>query len=129
MVNFLKIFEKFFLHRLCRALELRQRVRPDGAAPFSAPAARGTRTASAGSPLTGGRFFQHRLTGALELPQAGSPFPGGEFSAEPQRGIRRLRTAGTCRAPRQGKRVDTYGFYPLNSRFPLFLSLAQIADM
>ena len=28
-----------------------------------------------------------------------------------------------------GKRVDTYGFYPLNSRFPLFLSLAQIADM
>ena len=32
-------------------------------------------------------------------------------------------------APRRGKRVDTYGFYPLNSRFPLFLSLAQIADM
>ena len=28
-----------------------------------------------------------------------------------------------------GKRVDTYGFYPLNSRFPLFLSLAQIAYM
>ena len=28
-----------------------------------------------------------------------------------------------------GKRVDTCGFYPLNSRFPLFLSLAQIADM
>ena len=24
-----------------------------------------------------------------------------------------------------GKRVDTYGFYPLNSRFPLFPSLAQ----
>ena len=98
---------QFFQHRLTGAHELPQ----------------------AGSPLTGGRFFQHRLTGALELPQAGSPFPGGEFSAEPQRGIRRLRTAGTCRAPRQGKRVDTYGFYPLNSRFPLFLSLAQIADM
>ena len=31
--------------------------------------------------------------------------------------------------PHRGKRVDTYGFYPLNSRFPLFLSLAQIADM
>ena len=31
--------------------------------------------------------------------------------------------------PRQGgKRVDTYGFYPLNSRFPLFLSLAQTGD-
>ncbi len=29
---------------------------------------------------------------------------------------------------RRGKRVDTYGFYPLNSRFPLFLSLAQTGD-
>ena len=27
-----------------------------------------------------------------------------------------------------GKRVDTCGFYPLNSRFPLFLSLAQTRD-
>ena len=27
-----------------------------------------------------------------------------------------------------GKRVDTCGFYPLNSRFPLFLSLAQTGD-
>ena len=27
-----------------------------------------------------------------------------------------------------GKRVDTYGFYPLNSRFPLFPSLAQTRD-
>ena len=40
-----------------------------------------------------------------------------------------LRSVGDCRAPRRGKRVDTYGFYPLNSRFPLFPSLAQIADM
>ena len=40
-----------------------------------------------------------------------------------------MRSAGIRRAPRRGKRVDTYGFYPLNSRFPLFLSLAQIADM
>ena len=51
-----------FLHRLCEALELRQRVRPDVAAPCL-----------------------HRLTGAHELPQACSPFPGGKFSAEPQR--------------------------------------------
>ena len=29
---------------------------------------------------------------------------------------------------RRGKRVDTYGFYPLNSRFPLFPSLAQTRD-
>ena len=27
-----------------------------------------------------------------------------------------------------GKRVDTCGFYPLNSRFPLFRSLAQTGD-
>ena len=27
-----------------------------------------------------------------------------------------------------GKRVDTYGFYPLNSRFPLFLCLTQTRD-
>ena len=27
-----------------------------------------------------------------------------------------------------GKRVDTCGFYPLNSRFPLFRSLAQTRD-
>ena len=82
---FLKIFIAVelgaFLHRLSGALELRQRVRPDGAAPFSAPAERGARTASACSPLTGGEFF-----------------------AEPQRGICRLRTAGACRAPRRGRR-------------------------
>ena len=32
------------------------------------------------------------------------------------------------RAPRRGKRVDTNGFYPLNSHFLLFLSLAQTRD-
>ena len=55
--------------------ELRQRVRPDGAAPFL-----------------------HRLSGAHELPQAGSPFPGGKFFAEPQRGIRR-RCGGSVPRP------------------------------
>ena len=29
---------------------------------------------------------------------------------------------------RMGKRVDTYGFYPLDSRFPLFLNLTQTRD-
>ena len=48
--TFLKIFEKFFLHRLTGALEL----------PL------------AGSPSWGAPFL-HRLTGAHELPQAGSP--------------------------------------------------------
>ena len=79
MVNFLKIFEKFFLHRLSGVRELRQRVRPDGAAPFSAPAERGTRTASAGSPLTGGGFSQHRLTGAHELRQRVRPIRAAGF--------------------------------------------------
>ena len=118
-------FREIFLHRSCRALEPRKRVRPDRAAPFSVPADWGTRTASAGSPLTGGRFFQHRLSGTLELPQAGSPFPGGEFSAEPQRGIRRLRTAGTLRRPPRGQKGrDTCGFpSSLNS----YLSLVGIA--
>ena len=49
-----------------------------------------------------------------------SPLTAGEFSLNLSGGIRR--------APRRGKRVDTYGFYPLNSRFPLFLSLAQTRD-
>ena len=36
---------------------------------------------------------------------------------------------GNVAAPRGvGKRVDTYGFYPLNSRFPLFLNLTQTGD-
>ena len=61
--------------------EPRRRVRPDGAAPFL-----------------------HRLSGAHELPLACSPLTGGKFFAELQRGIRRLRTAGTCRAPRRGRR-------------------------
>ena len=82
-----------------------------------------------GSPVPGGSFFQPRLSGGRELPQAGSPFPGGSFSAPADRGTRTaagvfapdgrrvfrwdsagscaLRSAGTCRAPRRGKRVDT----------------------
>jgi len=75
-----------------------------------------------GSPYSGG-ISQHRLSGVLELRKRVRPFPGGEFSAEPQRGIRRLRTAGTCRAPRRGQKGrDTYGFpSSLNS----YLSLAS----
>ena len=65
-------------------LELRQQVRPNGAAPFSAPAERGTRTALAGSPLT-----------------------GGEFSAEPQQGFavcgRRERAAPRGRGKKEGQ--------------------------
>ena len=79
MVNFFENFREIFLHRLCRALELRQRVRPDGAAPFSAPAERGARTAAGGFALSGRLLSLHRLSGVLELPQAGSPLTGGEF--------------------------------------------------
>ena len=46
-----------------------------------------------------------------------------------QRGMRRRCGGSVPRPAAGGKRVDTYGFYPLNSRFPLLLSLAQIADM
>ena len=43
-----------------------------------------------------------------------------EMSANLWREVRRIRGGG--------KRVDTYGFYPLNSRFPLFVRLAQTRD-
>ena len=35
---------------------------------------------------------------------------------------------GMCRARGWGKRVETVSVYPLNSRFPLFLSLTQTRD-
>ena len=111
-----KFFRDFpdFLHRPNGVRELRERVRPDGAAPFL-----------------------HRKAGVRELPQAGSPLTGGVFFAEIQRwgfavcGRRERRGArrGGAVPTARGKRVDTYGFYPLNSRFPLFPSLAQITDM
>ena len=56
--TFLKIFEKFFLHRPSGVLELRQRVRPDGAAPFSAPVERGARTAAGGFAPNGREVFR-----------------------------------------------------------------------
>ena len=100
----------------------RRRVRPDGAALFPAPESRGTRTALACSPLTGGSFSAPADRGARTA-LACSPFPGGEFSAEPQRGIRRLRTAGASRRPPRGQKGrDTCGFpSSLNS----YLSLAS----
>ena len=72
------------------------------------------------TPLTDG-IFQLRLSGAHEARRRFA-LTGEEFFAEIQR-------RGFAAPRGGGKRVDTYGFYPLNSRFPLFLSLAQIADM
>ena len=83
MVNFLKIFEKFFCtdcvgHSNCVSV-------------FA---------------LTGRLLSLHRLSGVRELLLACSPLTGGSFFAEPQPGTRRTRGGGA-------KRVDTYGFYPL----------------
>ena len=67
----------------------------------------------------GGSLFCSGLL--VDLNRAGdSLYQGGEFFAEIQRGVRRTTAVG--------KRVDTYGFYPLNSRLPLLLSLAQTRD-
>ena len=59
---------------------------------FSAPADRGARTASAGSPLTGGSFSAPADRGARTA-SAGSPLTGGSFSAPAERGAR---TASAC---------------------------------
>ena len=67
----------------------------------------------------GGSLFCSGLL--VDLNRAGDSFyQGGEFFAEIQRGVRRTTAVG--------KRVDTYGFYPLDSRFPLLLSPAKIGE-
>ena len=69
-----------FLHRLSGALELRQRVRPNGAAPFL-----------------------HRLRGVLELRQRVRPDGAESFSLSLS-GRFAAAAAGACRAPRRGKK-------------------------
>ena len=65
-------------------------LRPVWATPFPAPSDRGTRTASAGSPLTGGEFF-----------------------AEPHRGVALCGARKRALTPRGRIRgMDTYGFHP-----------------
>ena len=56
--------------------------------------------------------YAKRASGML-FPSEELPPAGGGSSPYPRRG---------------GKRVDTYGFYPLDSRFPLFLNLTQTRD-
>ena len=90
---------------LTGARELRKRVRPFRAA-----------------------SFLHRPSGGLELPQAGSPLTGGKFSAEPQRGDSPSADGGNVPRPAAGQEGRHQGFYPLNSHFLLFLSLAQTRD-
>ena len=62
---------------------------PDRAAAFSAPAERGTRTALAGSPLTGGEFF-----------------------AEPQRGDSPSADGGSVAAPAAGAKRKGHLWFP-----------------
>ena len=88
MVNFLKIFEKFFLHRPSGVLELRQRVRPDGAAPFSAPAERGTRTAAGVFALMGRLLFCTGKPGHTNCRRRVRPNGAAPFSAPTERGTR-----------------------------------------
>ena len=73
-------------------------------------------------------FSLHRLSGVRELPQAGSPLTGGRFFAEPQRGDSPSADGGSVPRPAAGQEGRHQGFYPLNSHFLLFVSLAQIRD-
>ena len=85
---------------------------------FPAEILRGIRVATAIRPVWATAFSAGLL---VDLNRAGdSLYQGGKFFAEIQRGVRRTTAVG--------KRVDTYGFYPLNSCFPLRLSLAQTRD-
>ena len=101
----MQIAEGCLRHRRSGALEPRRRFILFGRQAFSAPIRRGTRVALAILSVWA-ESFSLNLSG--ELPSA----DGRRFAVP---------TA-------VGKRVDTCGFYPLNSRFPLFLSLAQTRD-
>ena len=101
----------------------RRRVRPDGAAPFPAPAERGARTASACSPFPGGAFSAPAERGTRTA-LACSPLTGGEFFAEPQRGDSPSADGGSVAAPTAGaKRKDNLRFSFLFELlpFPCFL--------
>ena len=86
---------------------------------YSAPVDRGTRTASACSIRAAVLFCTDCAGGTRRA--GGSPERAGRFSL-------RFSERDSPRPAAGGKRVDTCGFYPLNSRFPLFLSLAHTRD-
>ena len=103
---------------------------PDGAAAFSAPAERGTRTASAGSPLTGG-FFSAPAERGTRTALACSPLTGGKFFAEPQRGDSPSVDGGDDAVPTAvGKKEGTPAVsLPLRTpTFPLLDSLTQTRE-
>ena len=70
--------------------------------------------------LSGRQFFSAPIVRGHEARRRFAR-TGGAFFTEIQR-------EGFAAPRGGGKRVDTCGFYPLNSRFPLFLSLAHTRD-
>ena len=94
---------------------------------FFAPILRGTRTAAGVFVPDGATLFLHRLSGVRELRKRVRPFWAGSFSL---RFSGELRSAerGDSPRPAAGQEGRHQGFYPLNSHFLLFLSLAQTGD-
>ena len=76
----------------------------------------------------GGTIFCTGRPGNLNRAGMFVPFRAGGFSLRFSEEMRRLRTAGTCRAPRRGKRVDTK-VSTLLTPTSFGEGLAQIADM
>ena len=120
-----KFFRDFpdFLHRPNGVRELRQRVRPDGAAPFLHRKAGVRELPQAGSPLTGGSFSAPESRGARTA-LACSPFLGGEFFAEPQQGDSPSADGGNVAAPAAGAKRKGHLRFPVLFEllpFPCFL--------
>ncbi len=112
-----------FLHRKAGARELRQRVRPDGAAPFLHRKA-GVRELRQRVRPDGAAPFLHRLSGVRELRQRVRPFRAESFSLNLSGGFAVCGRRGRCRAPRRwAKRKDNLRFSFLFELlpFPCFL--------
>ena len=84
--TFLKIFEKFFCTDPAGYSNCVSMFAPNGAAPFLHRLSGARELPLAGSSLTGGSFSAPADRGTRTA-SACSPFPGGEFFAELQRGV------------------------------------------
>ena len=109
--RFARTGRQLFQHRLTGVRELRQRVRPVRAAPFSAPTQRGTRTAVGVFAPDGRHSFSAPADRGIRTASACSPLTGGEFFAEPQRGDSPSADGGNVPRPAAGaKRKDNLRF-------------------
>ena len=109
--RFARTGRQLFQHRLTGACELRQRVRPVRAAPFSAPTQRGARTAAGGFAPDGRHSFSAPADRGIRTASACSPLTGGEFFTEPQRGDSPSADGGNVPYPRRwAKRKDNLRF-------------------